>query len=129
MTRAILSGRENDGASADSGGAGARSRLRARLLLRVDSGMSSGKAGYWDTERRAGDVIESHVVAEPDGFRLATMLTADTKLKRRSNSSSVFDCNADEPPNTTIVEHLEWIFGENVALEVRRQKGLFILDI
>ena len=84
----------------------------------ADRGLSSGEAGYWDTERGAAHVVEADVVAELDGFWFSAVLAADAEFDVWSNSLGLFDGDLHELANAALVDAVEWIAGQDLLLDV-----------
>src|SRR5919205_1455291 len=61
-------------------------------------GVGGGEPGDRHAERGAGHVVETDVVAEPDGAGLPAVLPADPHLELGSRGAAVGDRHADELP-------------------------------
>lgn len=59
-------------------------------------------------------------MAELHGTGLATVFTADTYLELWTNSATSGNSQADELPNTVLIEHLERIVGKYTTIHVIR---------
>ena len=60
-------------------------------------------------ERRAGDIVQTYLVAELDGSGIAAVLTADTKVDVRANLAALLCCHSDQLADTVLVKVCEGI--------------------
>src|SRR5215207_5597255 len=77
--------------------------------------------------RRATHVVEPRLVAEGDGLRLAPVLATDSDLEPRPRRAPLLGGDADQPPDSDRVEHLERVGLEDPALDVLRQEAPSII--
>src|SRR5688500_1689640 len=75
-----------------------------------------------DAEWRAGHVVETGVMAEPHGLRIAAVLAADADLEILALAAPALDRDLDELAHAGFVERREGIFGEDLPLEIIGQK-------
>src|SRR6185369_10880914 len=96
--------------------------LVARGRLLAQRRMRCGQAGDRDSEGRAGDVVEAHVVAELDAVRVAAVLAADPDLEARARGAAPLDGPLHQAADTLGVDRHEWINRQDLALDVLRQE-------
>src|SRR5690242_20401730 len=58
-------------------------------------------------------------MAELHRPRIATMFPTDPHLETGAGLSSFVDRHANQPPDSVLVQYLEWILGEDTLLHVR----------
>src|SRR6476469_7477831 len=112
------------GSSGREGCLSARGFLRARFK----SGMGCGEAGDWDAVGGAGDVIQADRMAELHGARLTAMFTADADLQLGADAPTGRYGNANQLPNTVLIQHLKRIVGNYTTFDVIRKEPTRIIS-
>src|SRR5206468_10640783 len=112
------------------GSSGREGCLRARGFLRArfKSGMGCGEAGDWNAVGRAGDVIQADRMAELHGARFTAMFTADTDLQLRADAPTGSHGNANQLPNTVLIQDLKRIVGKYTTFDVIRKEATRIVS-
>ena len=87
-----------------------------------DRRLSRGKAGKRDTERRAGNVVESNRIIEHDGGGIATGFAADTDEEVRTSRTATLNGDLDEFANAIDIDGLERVKFVDLALDVSREE-------
>src|SRR4029079_9296660 len=72
--------------------------------------------------RRAAHVVETEPVAELDGLRLATVLTADAELDVGLRRTPTLDADPHQVSDAALVEGLEGILLEHAVLEIEGEE-------
>ena len=57
-------------------------------------------------------------MTEADGARLSAMLAANPNLEPGTNSSSIFNRDANQASHSDRIENLEGVVGENATLDI-----------
>ena len=102
-------------------------RQRAALLLAVQGRLSGGEAGDGDSEGGAAYVIEADLVAEGDRGRVAAVLAADAALQAAARLAAFGYGHFNELANSSRIERLEGIAGEQFLLEIVGQKRVHVV--
>ena len=75
------------------------------LLLQFLYGSLSGsQTGDRNTERRAGHIVQTHVVAELDGGRVAAVLTADAQAQIRAGLAAVLGSHLNQRAYAILIQ-------------------------
>src|SRR5690606_29440373 len=73
--------------------------------------------------RRAAHVVQASAVAELDARRLAAVLTTDTNLEVGASAAATLGTELDQLANTVLIQHLEGVVLQQLALDVARQEA------
>ena len=79
----------------------------AVAALRLGGRAARLQAGDRDAERRAGDVVQAHLVEEVDRLRVAAVLAADAELEVGAGGPAGLDGDADQRADAVPVDRLE----------------------
>jgi hypothetical protein len=90
--------------------------------LLFNSSLGGGEAGDGHAEWRAACVVHANLGAELNRARLTTMLTTDTATEIWTNLTTLLNSELDETAYTSLVENLEWVYLQNLLVEVYRQE-------
>jgi hypothetical protein len=90
--------------------------------------MGCGEAGDWDAVGGAGDVIQADRMAELHGARLTAMFTADADLQLGADAPTGRYGNANQLPNTVLIQHLKRIVGNYTTFDVIRKEPTRIIS-
>ena len=88
------------------------------LPLTANGSLSSGEAGDRDAERRAGHIVQTDLVAELDGCRVAAVLAADTYVELRVDGLAELDGHIHELAYAGLVELCERIVLKDLGVIV-----------
>src|ERR1022692_4130981 len=75
-----------------------------------------------DAERRAGDVIESQLLAEGDGVGVAAVLATDADAQGWTYGTALVDGKLHEPSDPVSIEGLEGIARQDLLLHVAQEE-------
>ena len=92
------------------------------MLFPLDRSLGCREAGCGNPVRRATDVIQPYLVTKLHTVRIASVLTANTKLDSAAALFAFFDCNFHELPDATLIDAGKWILGEDFEFNVIRKK-------
>src|SRR5438105_10257058 len=101
---------------------------RGFLRARFKSGMGCGEAGDWDAVGGARDVIQADRMAELHGARLTAMFTADADLQLGADAPTGRYGNANQLPNTVLIQHLKGIVGNYTTFDIIRKEPTGIVS-
>ena len=96
--------------------------LYQRVYLLFNCSLRGGKACDGHTEGRARCVVHANLSTELHTAGLTTMLTTDTTAKVRTYFATSLHGVLDEFADTLLVEHLEWVYLQDLLIEVYRQE-------
>ena len=88
----------------------------------LDGSLGSSQTGNRNTEGRARDVVQAHVVAELDGAGVAAMLAADAQNDVGTGSAALFGSNLHQLANALLVQTGEGVVLVNLVLVVSAQE-------
>jgi hypothetical protein len=80
--------------------------------------MSGGQAGDWNSEWRAGHVVEADRVAEVHRARFAAVFPANTDLQLRADAPTSRYGKSNQLANSIPIKHLERIVGKYTTFYV-----------
>src|ERR1700745_2702491 len=91
----------------------------------AERGLCCGETGDRHAIRRAGDVVQSHLVAESDGRGIAAMFAADAYLQARTGLAPTRHADLHQFADTVAIDRDEGIYlqdslGDVGAEEARR---------
>ena len=84
--------------------------------------MGCGETGDGNAVGRAGDVVQADRVAKLYGARLTAMFTADANLQLRADAPTGSYGDANQLPNTILIQHLKRIVGNYTTFDVIRKE-------
>src|SRR5687767_14478095 len=82
----------------------------------------------WDTKRRTTDIVQSNLVAERDRTRIAAMFAANSDFKVRLYTPTSLGAGANQLAHPFSIEHLKWIFRQNLAFDIRWQEAAGVVS-
>ena len=94
----------------------------SNLLIFFYSSLCGSEAGDGHAEGRARCVVHANLSAELHRAGLTTMLTTETSTEFRTCLTAFLHSGLDETANTLLVENLEWVYLQNLLVEVYRQE-------
>src|SRR5512141_2530617 len=71
----------------------------------------------------ARDVAQAHLVAERHAAWLAAVLATDAGLQVRAGRAAALGAHLHQLTDALLVEHLEWVILQQLALDIRRQEA------
>src|ERR1700757_1712251 len=83
--------------------------LRFLCFPFLDHCLRRRQPGDGHTKRRRADVVHAHFVAEPDAWRISTVLAADTDFQLRTHGASALSCPPNQERYAVDIESLKWI--------------------
>src|SRR5690606_38731742 len=108
-----------------AGSQGGDHRAYRRWRRLAERGPSRFEAGDGDAERRAGDVVQAHLVEEVHRGWVAAVLTADPELEAGASGAAFLRGDADQPSHPVDVQRLERGDAEHSLLQVGGEEGGF----
>src|SRR5215469_8646780 len=90
--------------------------------------MGCGEAGDWDAVGGARDVIQADRMAKLHGARLAAMFTADADLQLRADAPTGRNGNANQLPNTVLIQNLKRIVRYYTTFDVIRKEPTSVVS-
>src|SRR6478672_3140713 len=97
--------------------------LSARVALtRLDRSPSRLQARDGNPERRAGDVVQTHLVEEVHRVRITAVLTADTELQLGTSAATFLGSDSNQLADPGAVDRLERGHTEDATVQVRREE-------
>ena len=103
-------------------GKGIKEYADFRLLLILDSRLSRRKSCDRNTERRAGNISQTNLVAELNGRRIAAVLAADTNVHIGSGLLAELDSHFHQLADACLVELCKRIVLEDLSVIVSVQE-------
>ena len=97
------------------------------LLPSLDCRLGRRKSRDGYAERRAAHVGQAGLIAEIDGGRIASLLSADADLEVGTRGTALFDGHLDEQPDAVPVDGLERIGGKKLLVEVFVHESPYIV--
>ena len=85
---------------------------------RLDGCLCSSKAGDGNTVGRAGDVVQTNIVAELNAGGVAAVLAADAQTQVRVGGAAVSSSHLDQLADTNLIQMLERIALVNLVVIV-----------
>src|SRR6266852_8408376 len=92
--------------------------IRLGALSDSEGGLRRGQTRHRHSEWTARDVVQTQLVAEVDRVRVASMLAADPDLEVLPRLSTLGDGHRHQPPHAVLVDRLEGVARQDLALEV-----------
>lgn len=92
------------------------------VLQTADSGLCSSQAGDRHAVRRARNIVQTDIVAELNGARVAAMLAADAKMNIRAGGAAKLGCHLYQFANTLLIESCKRVVLVNLLLIVSVQE-------
>src|SRR3979409_653164 len=87
-------------------------------LAAADGRRPRRQTSYRHAERAARHVVQTQLVAQVDGVRVAAVLAADADLQLRPRLAAFAHRHRHQPAHPVLVDGLEWVARQDLALEV-----------
>ena len=92
------------------------------ILLVLDCSLSSSQSCNRNTERRAGNIVQTDFVAEFNGGRVTAVFAADTAVELAVYRLAQFDCHLHQLANASLIQLSERIAFEDLSVVVSTEE-------